>query len=188
MMARTAVASSISVQNAAGTPSTLATTAGFTGFAQFGLQDNTDWVSNTYKTIYSHTGGGVIYALVGPTAGGAETTTFEITTDGVLRTITITNANNERAMLLAGDVSDSSTDFTSINNADAPVGALDSATLTTFQTGAGTVTPIRAFFYRAIPALQYDTSCLIRMKHSASITNSVATSYSAVVVRKRIAS
>ncbi len=185
----TVASASLFMHNAAGTQNAANTTAFFTGFAQFGIQDNTDWTSATYKTIYSHTGSGLVYAMVACVAGGAETTTFEVTIDGVLKTITVTNANTERALLVASGFSDNGgpVDFTTANQEGKPLIALDSGTLTTFQTGGINIIPQRMAHVLGVPALRYDISCLIRMKHSASITNSTATAFSGVLVRKGIA-
>lgn len=162
------------------------------GFQATGIYDSTNWTSATYKTIYSHTGSGLVYAMLACTAGGAETTTFEITIDGVLKTITVTNASTERALLVAGDLPNSSaTDFTTSSAYAFPNGSIDAGTLTTFQDGSlGSfyINPARWYGLAGVPALRYDLSCLIRMKHSASITNSGATAFSGVLVRKGIAS
>lgn len=176
--------------NSSLTAVTLDTTAGFTGLAQFGLQDNTDWTANTYKTIYSHTGMGFLLALIGPTAGAAATTTFELTIDGVLREITVTNAGiGERAILLSSPPIRNGADFTTASSLSGPLGIYD-AGLTTIQASSGRVLDIvtqRSAAVLSAPLLEYRISCLIRMKHSASITNSVATAYSAIIVRKAIA-
>ncbi len=167
------------------------TTAFFTGFAHFGIQDNTDWSANTFKTIYSHTGTGIVYGMTACTAGGAETTTFEITIDGVLKTLTVTNAIGERASLLIGGVAETGSDeFTAAPAYQLTLSALDSSTLTTFADGGNVqiMMPLRWMGMVGLPALRYDISCLIRMKHSVSITNSTATSFSGVLVRKGIAS
>lgn len=188
MVPHTVESSTLNIYNAANAKVALDTTAGFTGIAQFGIQENTDWVANTYKTIYSHTGCGLILALIGPTAGGAETTTFEITIDGVLSTITITNANGERAVLAAQSMGISGgTEFTSINIWQENQTGMD-ATRTTLQTNANVILSARTAGILGSPLLRYDYSCLVRMKHSTSITNSIATAYSGVVVRKGITS
>ncbi len=185
----TVVSASLMLYNSAGTQVAANTTSFFTGFAQTGIQDNTDWTLNTYKTIYSHTGSGLIYAMVACTAGGAETTTFEITIDGVKKEITVTNANTERALLVASGFADSSgpIDFTTANQEGKPLVSLDSSTLTTFQTGSLNIIPQRMAHILGAPAMRYDISCLVRMKHSASIVNATATSFSGVLVRKGIA-
>lgn len=169
---------------------TSATTAFFTGFASFGVQDNTNWTANTYKTIFSHTGQGIVYAMIACTAGGAETTTFEITIDGVLKTITITNANAARAYLTAaGHTNTSGTEFTTATVAAKSNGeALDAATGTTFFNNSTVIPSLKYCANLGIPALRYDVSCLIRMKHSAIVNNTTAEAFSGVLVRKGIAS
>ncbi len=183
-------ADTIKLYNSAGTLVTLQTTAGFTGIAQYGIQDQTDWTAGTYKTVYSHTGKGLVFGMIACEAGGAETSTFEITIDGLpLQEITITNANNYRAVLLAGGYGNTGgTEFTTATDWQKPIGSLDSATLTTWSPAATVVVIPTVMWYGnlGVPALRYDVSCLIRMKHSTSITNSTATAYSGVLVRKGI--
>lgn len=182
-------ASAIKFYNSASTGTTSDTTAFFTGFTSWGIQDNTDWTANTYKTIYSHTGRGLVYCMIACTAGGAETTTFEITLDGVLQTITITNAASARAFLSAAGHSTSGGEFTSANVAwQGNAETLDAATLTTFFNNTSVIPPPKYYANLGVGALRYDISCLIRMKHSTSITNSTATAFSGVLVRKGIAS
>ncbi len=172
----------------AGVTSASTTTQFFTNLAAYGVQDQTNWTAATYKTIYSHTGSGLIYGMIACTAGGAETTTFEITIDGILSTITVTNANLERAVLIASGAGNG-TDFTTASIWPTTNDAgLDAGTLTTFQSSNTWVWPsMRWFGLMGVSLLQYNISCLIRMKHSASITNSTATAYSGVMVRKGIA-
>lgn len=162
----------------------------FTGLASYGVIDSTNWTANTFKTIYSHTGSGLIFALVGPTAGGAETTTFEVTIDsGAAQLLTVTNANAERALLTAHGIAEGAgnADFTTAGKWVSPADAgLDAGTLTTLQTGVFVIPSMRFTMALGVPLLRYNTSCLIRMKHSTSITNSTATAYSGVMVRKGI--
>jgi hypothetical protein len=187
MEPRTVASASLKSYNSASTLTTGDTTAFFTGLTSYGIQDNTDWTSDTYKTLYSHTGRGLIFGIVACTAGGAETTTFEITIDGKLHTVTVTNANGERAALLAGGAGfNGGTEFTTATIWQQQGTALD-AGLTTQQTGNAVILPVKWLVNAGVPALRYDSSCLIRAKHSASISNSVATSYSAVIARKGIA-
>lgn len=193
MNVHTDLAANISLYDTVPNANTAATVAFFTGLSSFGVIDSTNWTANTYKTIYSHTGMGLIYMMIGPTAGGAETTTFEITIDGVLTTVTVTNANGERAMLEAAGIS-GGTDLNTTNVGWAPApgvagGGLD-AGLTTTQattTAGHLVHPMRWHGSLGIAALRYNISALVRMKHSAIINNSTATAYSGVMVRKGIA-
>lgn len=187
MLPMTNAASNVPMYDTTNTVRNSDTVAFFTGLAGFGATDTTNWSSNTYKTIYSHTGRGLVHACVGPTAGGAATTTFEMTVDGVLSEITVTNANTERAFLLTGAVM--LADFTTVNTAQgigSSGNALD-AGLSTIQAGVIYIPPMRWAHNFGIPLLRYDVSMLIRMKHSAAITNSTATAYSGVMVRKGIA-
>ncbi len=167
------------------------TTVFWTGITSFGIQDNTNWTSNTFKTIYSHTGQGIVYGMIACSAGGAETTTFEVTVDGVLKTITVTNANTERASLQLA-TGTTGAEFTTasiwLEPGNSTTAQLDSSTLSTFQTIQNIIAPHKWYGMAGVPALRYNISCLIRMKHSATITNATATAFSGVLVRKGIAS
>ena len=171
----------------AGSISTMETVQAFTNLSSYGAIVTSNWTANTYKTIYSHTGKGFVYGMVACTAGGAETTTFEITIDGKLYELTVTNANGERAHLwCAGPMAEA--DFTtSAQIMKSQDGGLDVATGTTLQTTSSTrLLSMRSYQVLGVPVLEYDVSCLIRMKHSVDITNSTATAYSGVMARKRI--
>lgn len=159
------------------------TTAFFTQMASRGLQDTTNWTANTYKTLLTVTGAGFVAGIVGPTAGGTQTTTFEITTDGILDEIAITVAASQRAVLLAKY--GGSTDFTTAEifmyaGVSAALGA-DKATFTISSNPVGVIPGWRQM--AIVPQLRFTRSLLIRAKHSASITNSTATAYSAVMYR-----
>ena len=179
---------SISTQDAASSNADASTTAFFTEMATRWAQDTTNWTANTYKTILSVSGAsGLVAGLVGCTAGGAETTTFEITRDGVLSELTVTVASGERAILSSG--TGLVTHFTNAatSNWVASLGALN-AGKTTIGTRAGQFVPPWSWLQLiGTPCLRFRSSLLVRAKHSASITNSTATAYSAVMYRLGIA-
>lgn len=161
------------------------TTAFFTQMAAaFGLQDTSDWTADTPKTLLDvSSGAGFVGAIIGPTAGGASTTTFEITNDGVLDEIAITVASGQRAALVC--TLGGAADYTSAEVFLYPgVGETISAGKNTFAASSNPVRVIRPWRHSAmVPMLRFSQSLLIRAKHSASITNSTATAYSAVMYR-----
>lgn len=186
MVPRSQLATGLSFYDASGTGVAGDAVNFFTGIASYGVIDSTNWTAATYKTIYSHTGKGLVGGMIACTAGGAETTTFEITIDGTLSEITVTNAIGERAMLTCvGTLLDG--EFITTAVALKPIDTGLNAGLTTLQTMTSRVAPMQWFDKFGIPLLRYDSSCLIRMKHSVDITNSTATAYSGVMVRKGIA-
>lgn len=159
------------------------TTAFFTQMASRGLQDTTNWTANTYKTLLTVTGAGFVAGIVGPTAGGAETTTFEITTDGVLDEIAITVAASQRALLLAkygGPTDFTSAELFMYSGVSGALG-VDKATFTISSNPVGVIPGWRQM--AMYPQLRFSQSLLIRAKHSANITNATATAYSAVMYR-----
>lgn len=160
------------------------TTAFFTEQASRGLQDQTNWTANTYKTLLNVASGkGLVAGMCGPTAGGAETTTFEITVDGVLDELTITNATSERAFLTNCATGLNSIYTTAAHYLGNSTGAL-AASATTFQDDLNIYAlPWQVIGFHGTPCLRFNTSLLIRAKHSENITNSTATSYSYVMYR-----
>lgn len=184
-----ATAANLLAYDASNTQRTAATTEFFTEMARRGLQEQTDWVADTYKTLLNVTSGaGHVASIIGPTAGGSSTTTFEITVDGIAYTIAVpVSGSGLRACAFAG--------YAGINNYTTAIDfvqpraeALD-ATKTYFTdiayNGAASVLPWN-FLMRGIPMLEYKNSLLIRAKHSANITNSTATAYSAIQYKARI--
>lgn len=160
------------------------TTAFFTEIAKRGLQDQTNWVANTYKTLLSISSGmGVVAAVVGPAAGGAETTTFEFTVDGVVSTITITNANTERAVLANGLPSIQWAAQIYSNDRSIDAGITTFQTYTTYQRVLPGWDHIAQF---GMPCLVFYSSLLIRAKHSAIVTNATTTAYSGIMYRNGI--
>ncbi len=188
LMPYVCVATDLTSYDATDTSNTSATTAFFTEMARRGLQNQTDWSANTYKTLLSvSSGNGFVAAVIGCTAGGTETTTFEFTVDGVLSTVSVGPlASGSRGAILAhaGII----TDFTTANKWYQGAQEALNGDVATF--GAITSTSSMAHWREMVnfPLLRFDNSLLIRAKHSASITNSTATSYSAVMYRLGIAS
>ena len=177
---------SLEVYDSASTARDSSTTQFFTEMARRGLQDTTDWTANTYKTLLNVASGkGEVAALVGPTAGGAESTTFELTIDGVLTEIVVgALASGERGLLCAY-TPQLTQRFTTITDWLKPAGEgleADKASFT-ITGGLSYIMPWREIGGFGMPLLEFNTSLLIRAKHSASITNSTATAYSAVQYR-----
>lgn len=170
------------VQDSAAAAQASSTTAFFTEMARRGLQDQTNWTINTYKTLLSvPSGKGFVAAVVGCTSGGSETTTFEFTVDGVLSTVAVPLVVTQRAALLAKTMSGSDyTTASQILNVSAEALGADKATFAPYTTN-GFILPWRSV--TGYPLLKFKTSLLIRAKHSATITNSTATAYSAVMYR-----
>lgn len=187
LMPYTPVATSLECYDSGAGANDSATTGFFTEMARRGLQDQTNWTADTYKTLLSvPSGKGLVAGLCGPTAGGAETTTFEFTADGVLTEVAVGPlASGERALLLAHGPTTIGT-FESQTNVEPGAEALDAdkATFGAVTFTASHIFPWKMIANMAIPCLRFNQSLLIRAKHSASITNSTATAYSFVMYRK----
>lgn len=83
-------------------------TAGLTGMvSDGGVLIDSNWTANTYKTLLSVTGRGLVSTIIGPTAlAGTPTTTFEITVDGFLTEVPITLPAITRRAVLGNTIID----------------------------------------------------------------------------------
>lgn len=188
MTAYSVLASGLNIFDVSAAATASSVVAHFTELTTRGVIDTTNWTAGTYKTLLSvSSGSGVIAAIVACTAGGAQTTTFEITIDGVLREITITNASGERALLVCGGLSYTSQTYTTAAHAFSSTGSLDAGTKSYIISTGAAMPEWGGISREGVPLLRYTTSLLIRAKHSATITNSTSTAYSGVMYRAGIA-
>tara|TARA_R110000751_G_scaffold13143_9_gene44476 strand:- start:258 stop:881 length:624 start_codon:yes stop_codon:yes gene_type:complete len=182
-------ATAIYLTDYGGTTRTSATTAFFTGMSQRGVEEQTDWASDTYKTLVSVTGKGLCGGMIGPTSAASGTTTFEITVDGLLTEIAVADiASGSRGFLVAGGMFEGN-GFTSTPVATYSWSYGDnlSTDKTTFISLPGNDNywqPWSTGAFLGTAYLRFNTSLLVRAKHSAAITNSTATAYSGVMYRK----
>lgn len=180
---RVFVAANLLLEENDGTDQTSATTAFFTAMAARGFQDTTNWTADTYKTLLTVSSGkGFLAALVGPTAGGSETTTFEITADGVTTEIAVAVASGERAVL--SRVCLPSTTYTLASRFAIQGGTINAGKTIIGTPGIDTLLggwPLVEA--NGVPCLKFTQSLVIRAKHSANITNSTATAYSGGMYR-----
>lgn len=152
--------------------STTATTSGSAGFwtsvGNDGVAVDSNFTAATYKQILSITGDGEVGFVIGPTAGGSETTTFEITVDGTLKEIAVSVSSGERAILAASFIQNDT--YTTSSAFAGRIGDLNAAK-TQYGTAVGRdIVSTGALASRGIPRLQFDTSLLVRIKHSANVT------------------
>jgi len=152
------------------------TAAGFftIELAARGINDDTNWTANTYKTILSVTGKGLVAAVVGCTSTSASmTTTVEFTVDGVLTEIAIPVGAGERGTLMI--TQGSGTLYTTANIYQARIGSLNAAkTALTAPTTACSIGTWEYLSQVGTPMLEFYTSLLIRMKHTENITGTAA--------------
>lgn len=133
-----------------------------------GADIDTDYAVDTYKTLVNLTdGSGVLTGVIGPTAGGSETTTFEITVDGVLTEIAVSVTSGYRAYLGYG--ASSTTEALAPANSALKFNALNSSK-DTFDLFSVTVPDIMGMLVSGTPLLEYTSSLLVRVKHSAAVT------------------
>ena len=180
-----AAATAITAYNAASGSDNSSATAFFTEMARRGIQDQTDWTADTYKSIVNLTGSGVMAGYIGCTAGGTETHTVEITVDGVLKELAIpVLGTGRRGLLMATMVRNNA--FTTGDNLVLPdTEALNAAKTVITGGSAQGIVPTWGFLDTlSIPLLRFKSSLLVRAKHSTNITNSTATAYSAVLYMK----
>lgn len=155
---------------ASGPTSRASTTSNFfTLVGYHGTALNSDFTADTYKTLLNVTAGrGLVAAFIGPTGGGAETTTFEVTIDGNAAVeIPVTVASAQRAFLGVFGKNNSGT-VSELVLADEDQ---MNAGKTTFSTSAGGVLmPWKIMKQRGLSCLQFNVSLLVRVKHSANVT------------------
>lgn len=144
--------------------------AGFwTEMGERGVAVDTDYSAGVAKSLLNVTGKGLIAAVIGPTAGGAETTTFAITVDGVARSIAVSVTSGKRAVLMPGHGPAAA--FTTSASYLQSGGDLDAGKAMLTATGANTLLATHELFgLFGTPLLQFQTSCVITCAHSANVT------------------
>lgn len=156
------------------------TAAGFfTNGVLGGVDDDTNWTADTYKTLLNvSSGSGLLGALVGPTAlAGTPTVTWRITVDGTAHTVAVVHSTTAQRAVLGAAFQDGGAGsfYTSgFWPYRAPDSVSSDKTTQRFGSGLGLVLPpwatIRAL---NIPVLEYTTSLLVECKTSE--TNSTTT-------------
>lgn len=142
----------------------------FSGMDDQGVHVDTDFTADTYKTIASISGAGEMIGAVGPTAGGAETTTFRITVDGVVTAVAVLIASGDRAFLGPLSHLDQAVAGTGVpwtgdqDDLDGTKRISNPGSLDKFVFSS---TAARAY---GLPRLRFETSLLVEMKHSANVT------------------
>jgi hypothetical protein len=146
-----------------------------------GASVDSAFTADTYKTLLTvSSGAGKVPYLVGPTAPGAsETTTWEITVDGTLYTLATLPATGERSVLGVG-FNISSTGYTAAAPGASAIQGLQASKDQTTGTGwVGGATSVMSAWgnlnLHQLPMLEFSTSLLVRVKHSANVTDTAAT-------------
>jgi hypothetical protein len=152
------------------TPAIVAATSAsfFTESAKRGIADDTNWTANTYKTILSTSGSGIVHSLVGPTGlAGTPTTEWEFTVDGVLypTVSVVATTTGQRAYLGATQPADGGSITFGIQ-AVGDVG-INAAKDTIRDGGGGTYSYLPGWrFVRLfnVPCLEWTQSILVRAR------------------------
>lgn len=144
----------------------------FTEMGTRGVADDSNWTADTYKTILTVTGSGLVSHVVGPTSlAGTPTTTFEITVDGVLREIAITVLGvGDRAFLgpYFGDNPGTGAVFTTAGAAWRGVTSMDASKMVHNTADVALIPQWSIIHALGTPCLLFTTSLLIRAKCSES--------------------
>jgi len=168
------VAASGDIANVSGTGASVATAAAFfDNLTSNGLSVDSDYVADTPKTIIDVTGGGEIFAVIGPTAGGAETTTFEFVLDGVTYTYAFVCASGDRAGMWAAHSLGAFT--TTANVVNSGFSSLD-ATKVINKTAAFSW-QLPGWFTLGMmgtPRLEFKLAARVRITHSANVSGTDA--------------
>lgn len=165
-----AASASISNVDAGTTTGRVATTANFwTNLAGQGTAVDSNYTADTYKTILSVTGGGYVYNIIGPTAGGAETTTFELTIDGVLKEVPVATVSGSRAMLTCS-YAPYADFFTTANAYNSARGTLNAGKTIMNAADSGWLSSNQVMDFFGCQRMVFNSSFLLRIKHSANVT------------------
>jgi len=176
-----------SIVDKAASNTTAAVAAFWTELALRGAIDTNDVVANTYVTLANITGKGFLGGVIGPTSGGNDITTFEITVDGGTAVeLPITTASGKRAALLPSVLVNDG--LTTAYEAWISAGDLNAGKTILSGDQTGWVIPAwNTIGFFGAPVLKFKTSLLVRIKHAASITNSTATAYKGAMYRVGLA-
>lgn len=139
--------------------------------AETGTVVDSNFTSDTYKTIYQDASGrGLVSSIIGPTADASETTTFRITVDDVETEVAVAVTSGNRVVL--GNIAFDDTIFTTAADHSTLHGAFD-AGKSVFTSGSGTwfIPAYPAFIFHSLPCLQYTTSLHVEIKHSDGVTD-----------------
>lgn len=184
----TFISTKVCAFDSASVQQTVDATAFHTEMARRGLQDTTNWTADTYKTILSVASGpGEVAFMCGPQAGGVATTTFEITGDRGTKTVAVTPlASGERALLVAPGAMTADAFYTTSSAWLKPIDEALKSDKATWQVPATLVQNVLPWHAVSVPLFTFKNGVLLRMKHSASITNSTATAYASVMYRLKL--
>lgn len=165
---------SITNVDAATTTTRVSTAAGFwTNLAAQGTAVDSNYTADTYKTILSVSGAGYVYHIIGPAAGGAETTTFELTIDGVLKEFAVATVSGSRAFLSAAYATNQDIFGGTVSFA-APRGSLNAGKTTMTAADSGILLPNQTMDMFGSQRIVFKTSFLLRIKHSANVTGTAS--------------
>lgn len=168
------------------------TTSFWLELAKHGATDATSWTADTYKTLLSVSGKGLVHNIIGPVmASTTDTSTVRITVDGVVTVITLPGSSgggtNLRAVL--GPVIDPYIFSTTDRMAYRVLGS-DNFSTTDVFIGSGAVNGNLISLTNAdalgTPMLKFDASILIELKISAGQANTGAFETSAGVAFRTI--
>ena len=140
---------------------------GFTNLAANGVAVDSNFTAGAAKQILSVSGPGEMYGVIGPTAGGAETTQFTVVVDGLTYTSpAFAVTSGDRAglwfALTYGAVYTTASGSSSLMTLDATK-TISNTTTIALPLG---MTPVSS----STPKLQFDTSLVVSVTHSANVT------------------
>jgi len=186
-VARTQASGDYSMSQTNDTASDATTVQFWTNMTARGVIETNDLTANVWITIASLSGKGLFAGVFGPTSGGADTTTFGINVNGAGEVeYPILNAAGQRASLSVGLLP--GVTFTTSSIFATPGGDLNAAK--TILGDGSNVKFVNTFDFMSAmgtPMLRFDTSLVVRVKHSQNITNSTATAYKGMVYRMGLA-
>lgn len=177
-------AANVAAYDSSSTAQDSTTTAFFDEMDRRGVKNTwSGWTANTYQTLLDVSSGkGLVANLIGPTAGSSAVTTFKFTIDGAPEVeIPVGVVSGNRAILTPGLYN--FRDYNFDGNLGFPGAETLNAGKTQFTNTSSVIHVLPWRTYRGTPLLRFNSSIKIEAKHSANITNSTATAYSAVMYR-----
>lgn len=159
---------------------------------RYGVQDDTNWTANTYKTILSLTAtkAGYVSTLIGPThATAGDTLIWRLTVDGGAPAYVLTagTAQANTSRIVIGNVMDNRSYTTAgrfllLNSVGAPSDGI-TADISAQPTWIG----VHLAFWTGSPLLRFNSSLLVEAKASQNITATANVERRSAVVYQRTA-
>lgn len=177
----------LNIADRSGNTSDCSSTAFWTDFATIGAIETNNLTADTWITIATISGKGLLAGVIGPTSAGADTTTFGIDVDGAGEVeYPVVCAATTRAALFCGSMLDTS--FTTSPDWADQGGEFNAGkTVLVAGSAARYIPSWHSIAMLGTPVLEFKRSLVVRVKHSQNISNSTATAFKGAMYRLGLA-